>query len=75
MVIEDYWLDGTAYHVEFIVNDGQCIDREIIVPLGMSEDAIRKLIESSFNNVKKISALDYMNDVLCTKKFPEIVIM
>lgn len=73
MSIEDYWVDGESYHVEFLSNDGRCVNRELIVPMGTTEETIKQMIQKSFQNIKEIKSIDSMSDVFCAKEFPTIV--
>ena len=74
MSIEKYWLDGVSYYVEFLVVDGRCIKKEIIVPVGMTQDAIVLLVKKSFKDVVEVIVLECISDVLCAKEFPKLKI-
>lgn len=67
MRIEDYWLDGIEYHVEFLVKDGRCIRRQIVVPMGTEETEVKQLVGSRFHQVQKVVCIECLADVLCLK--------
>lgn len=67
MSIEEYWSDGVLYYVEFLAMDGRTIFREIIVPVGVTEDMINDIVNTSFNKVKKIVNVDFVSETLILK--------
>lgn len=63
-LIEDYWLDGVLYYVEFLVEDGRIIKKKLILPQGIEKKKLEKIILKRFNNIKRIKTLDFISEVL-----------
>lgn len=65
MRIEDYWNDGALYVVEMITEDGLKMERDIVVPAEMTNEAVREKVIKRFLNIREIRFLEFYADVLC----------
>lgn len=67
MSIEEYWVDGSLYYVEFLSIDGRSITKELIFPIEMSEEGMKQFVKKSFSRVQEVRFFEYVSDVMCLK--------
>lgn len=64
MRIEDFWKDGTEYHVCFETKAHRFIEKTIILPGGTTLEQAENIVMSSFNNIERVVELDEREDIL-----------
>ncbi|MDZ5759263.1 hypothetical protein RAK27_11380 [Carnobacterium maltaromaticum] len=70
MRIEDKWLDGFMYYIEFEVevqNTRKLVRKSIILHEELKKEEVFRMIQKNFAHVKKINWIDYYDEVLLDK--------